>query len=423
MSARTIRKLVGIVLAGGLAVGAAGAWAQQNSAVPDAQVESNVLKALAGAPALSTQNIQSSTVYGVVTLTGNVHNETLRTQAENLAARAEGVKKVVDELTLGDTAAPAPAGDQSVQQGQGDQPDAAQGSQPVLQSDGTYAPAPDGTGSAPPPADAEAADGQNEPSPPPQGNYPPQGNPPQGNYPQQGEPPSGRQPLGQNYGQQSNGPIPGGQRAGVQVTVPPGAMLRIRINRGLDSNHIQPGTNFDGTILTDVVADGAVAIPRGATVSGTVVGARKAGVFKGEGELSLQLTSLTLGGKVFPLSTDVWDRNGRDKTAGTVNNTVGLGAIGALLGAVAGGGEGAAIGAGVGAGAGLAGSAASPRGQIIIPPESVLIFRTAAPETVTTVSEREMQRLSYAAGPEQAAPPRRVRYYSPYYGYYYGPPR
>jgi hypothetical protein len=200
-------------------------------------------------------------------------------------------------------------------------------------------------------------------------------------------------------------------------------MLRIRINRGLDSDHVRLGANFDGTVLTDVVADGEVAIPRGATVSGVVVGAKKAGVFKGNGELSLQLNSVTLGGQAYPLSTDIWAQNGRDKTAGTVGNTVGMGALGAFVGAIAGGGTGAAIGAGVGAGAGLAGSAATPRGQIIIPPESVLTFRTAAPALVQTVSESEMQRLSYQAGPQRPQGPPRVRYYSPYYGYYYGPPQ
>jgi hypothetical protein len=415
MSVRTVRT-VGMVLAGGLAIGTMGAFAQTDSSLPDAQIESNVLKALAGAPDLSTQNIQSSTVYGTVTLSGNVHDEKLRTEAENLAARAQGVKKVVDELTLGDTPAPA-AGGQVAQNEPpaNEQPDASQSNQQVLQSDGTYAPAPDGTGSAPPPADAQnTAEG---PPPPPQGGY-------DQNGPQQGPPPSGRQPLGQNYGPpQGNAPIPGGQRAGLEVTVPAGAMLRIRINRGLDSNHIQPGTNFDGTVLTDVVAGGAVAIPRGATVTGTVVDAKKAGVFKGEGELSLQINSLTLGGQSYPLTSNIWARNGRDKTAGTVNNTVGLGVVGAVIGAVAGGGEGAAIGAGVGAGAGLAGSAASPRGQIIIPPESVLTFSTASPVVVRTVSEQEMARLSYAAGPQRPQGPPRVRYYSPYYGYYYGPPR
>jgi BON domain len=420
MSVRTIGSFGGVVLAGGLAFGAMRVSAQTGATLPDAQIESNVLKALAGATDLSTQNIQTSTVYGTVTLTGNVHDETLRTEAENLASRVHGVKKVVDELTLGDT--PAPAANDPAAQNQapaGEQPDSSQSNQPVLQSDGTYAPSPDGSGAAPPPADAQ--NGQNDggaPPPPPQGGYSSQ------KGQQQGPPPSGRQPMGQNYGPpQGNAPVPGGQQAGLEVTVPAGAMLRIRINRGLDSNHIQPGTPFDGIVLTDVVAGGAVAIPRGASVTGTVIDAKKAGVFKGEGELSLQLTSLTLGGKTYPLASNIWGRNGRDKTAGTVNNTVGLGVVGAVIGAVAGGGEGAAIGAGVGAGAGLAGSAASPRGQIIIPPESVLTFSTASPAVVRTVSEQEMARLSYAAGPQQSQGPPRVRYYSPYYGYYYGPPR
>jgi hypothetical protein len=409
-----IRNLGGVILAGGLVFGAAGALAQNTTTLPDAQIESNVLRALASAPELSTQNIQSTTVYGAVTLTGNVHDEAMRATAENLVARANGVKKVIDELTLGDTP-PSQAGDQVDQGDPGmqnmapptGQPEGSQDNQMVLQSDGTYAPAPNGAG-------APSPEGQNMQNGAP---------PPEGNGAEQGPPP-GRQPMDQNYGPQQNGaPIPGGQQAGIPVTVPAGAMLRIRINRGLDSDHVRLGANFDGTVLTDVVADGEVAIPRGATVSGVVVGAKKAGVFKGNGELSLQLNSVTLGGQAYPLSTDIWAQNGRDKTAGTVGNTVGMGALGAFVGAIAGGGTGAAIGAGVGAGAGLAGSAATPRGQIIIPPESVLTFRTAAPALVQTVSESEMQRLSYQAGPQRPQGPPRVRYYSPYYGYYYGPPQ
>jgi hypothetical protein len=397
-----------VTLAGGLAMGASTALAQGPATLPDAQVESNVLKALAGAPELSTQNIQSSTVYGVVTLTGNVHDESLRTKAENLAARAQGVKKVVDELTLGDTPAAVPDPGADAQENM-NQPDPGQGNQPVLQSDGTYAPAPDGSGAQPAPQDAQnysQSNGMNGgPGAPP---------PPQGYQPQ-----PGRQPLTNQYAPPPG--VTGGQRAGMPVTIPPGAVLRVRINRGLDSQHIAPGTQFDGTVLTDVVADNAVAIPRGATVTGVVVDSKKAGMFKGEGELSLQINSLTLGGTVYPIQTDIWQRNGRDKTAGTVNNTVGTSAVGALFGALVGGGTGAAIGAGVGAGAGLAGSAASPRGQIIIPPESVLTFKTAAPVPVKTVSEQEMARLSYSAGPQQAPQPRMRRYYSPYYGYYYAP--
>ena len=401
----------GVVLAGGLAITTAVAAAQGNASLPDAQVEANVLRALASAPELSTQNIQSATVYGTVTLSGNVHDEALRTKAENLVARTAGVKKVVDQLTLGDT--PAPVAAVTDQQPDPSQGNVAQGAAPgqVLMSDGTYAPAPADPGNQ--------QSSTQDSGPPPPGYNQPQGQAPQNQGP---PPPQGRQPMYSNTYAPPAG-VPGGQRAGVQVTIPPGAILRIRINRGLDSNHIQPGAAFDGTVLTDVVAGGAVAIPRGATVQGTVVDARKAGVFKGEGELALQINSLTLGGNVYPISTQVWQRDGRDKTAGTVNNTVGTSALGALFGAVVGGGEGAAIGAGVGGAAGLAGSAASPRGQVIIPPESVLTFTTAQPAVVKTVSEAEMARLSYAAGPGQPPQPNRPmrRYYSPYYGYYYGP--
>ena len=219
-------------------------------------------------------------------------------------------------------------------------------------------------------------------------------------------PPGQRQPMDQSYGPPANdAPIPGGQRAGIPVTVPPGSMLRIRINRGLDSNHIQLGAPFDGTVLTDVVADGEVAIPRGATVSGVVVGAKKAGVFKGEGELSLQINSLTLGGQVYPLTR----KSGRKRPRQDARHGRQHGRHRCLwrlarrdLPAA----ERARPSAPAsGAGAGLAGSAATPRGQIIIPPESVLTFRIAAPVTVKTVSEREMERLSYQAGPQQPAGP------------------
>jgi hypothetical protein len=400
MRVRGFRPYGVALLSAGLVLGAGAAMAQQ-ATTSDAQIESNVLKALASATELSTQNIQTSTVYGVVTLSGNVHDEAMRTKVENLAARAEGVKKVVDELALGDTPAVAAAPPATLPEGQLPADQQAGPAGQVLQSDGTYAPAPTDQ-SQPAPAQAQNAPPQYQQAPPP--------------------PPDGRQPMGygQGYAPGPNGPR-GTQRAGLQVTVPPGAVLQVRINRGIDSQHIKPGTPFDGTVMNDVVAGGAVAIPRGAAVQGMVVDAKKTGALKGEGELSLQINSVTQGGMVYPLSTDVWQRTGPSKTASTVNHAVGLGILGAVVGAVAGGGKGAAIGAGVGAGAGVATSAASGRGQIIIPPESVVTFRTAQPAMVATVSQQEMDRLNYAAGPPQGQQPRRVRYYSPYYGYYYGP--
>ena len=503
-------------LLGGLAIAlmpAAGAAAQQDNGaggLPDAQVEANVLKALAAAPELSTQNIQSSTVYGQVTLTGNVQTEAMRTRAENLVARAPGVKKVVDELTLGAATAANSPGADSAQAA----PDGSE--QPVLQSDGTYAPpAPAqpaspyqnpasadpgyNTANAAPPGYVNGADAygqgngggpQGTPQPPTapagapqpgysqqpyggqpgyvqqgsaqpgygqQPGYPQQpGSPQQPGYPQQPGSPQqpGYGPQQPGYGQQQSGygqpgyapqggypqgapaqgyaqppypaqgayaPPPGAQQAGLSVVVPSGALLRVRVNRGIDSNHIQAGTPFDGTVLSDVAAGGQIAIPRGATVQGVVVDAKKAGTFKGEGELSLQINTVTLGGVNYPLVSDIWQREGRDKTVGTVNSALGLGVLGAVIGGVAGGGAGAAVGAGVGAGAGIAGSAASPGGRVILPPEAVLNFHLAQPAEVMTVSEGEMQRLSYAAGPGSGSPPvvRRRYPYPPGPGYPY----
>jgi hypothetical protein len=445
---------------------AAAEVAGAQSTVPDSQVEANVLKALAGAPELASQQISTNTVYGVVTLSGTVQDDASRTKAENLAANANGVKKVVDELQVGSTA--------TAQNG------AAQGPGPgmVLQSDGTYAPAqpadqaatvPPGSpapGTAPAgqavlndpdndqaqyqqpgaaaqngqvpngqPANGQAPNGQ-QPAPPYSANgappaypnYPPNGNPPSGYpaYPQNGYPQNGypAYPQQQQRGYSQNGGQPwGGQVAGQSVVVPNGTMIRVRVNRPLASNKVKPGDAFDGFVANDVVAGGFVAIPRGAAVQGKVVDAKSSGAVSGRGELSIQLTSVTLGGKVYLLVSDTWAHSGPDKTGQTVGNAAGLGITGALIGAIAGRGTGAAIGAGVGAAAGVGLSAASPKGQVVIPPEGMVTFHLTQETSLQTVSEQEIQRLAYAvpAGPYPGQYPRQPMYARPY-GYPPPPP-
>ena len=200
------------------------------------------------------------------------------------------------------------------------------------------------------------------------------------------------------------------------VTVPNGSMLRVRINEGLDSKHTQPGTVFQAIVLNDVVADGYVAIPRGASVQGTVINVEKAGALKGRGELALQLNSVTLGGRTYPIASDVWSNTGGDKTARTVNNAIGLGAVGAIIGGVAGGGAGAAVGAGLGGAAGVGASAASGGGQAFIPPEAILTFHLTQPAALATVSQAEMDRLGYGV-PAGAQMRRRYAQPPPPYGY------
>jgi hypothetical protein len=364
----------------------------------DAQIEANVLKALAGASQLADQNISTTTVYGVVTLSGSVRDEATRSLAESLAARAAGVKKVIGEMTLtSDAATNTPQ--------QNDQP-----------QDASSAPNPNYSGTSMP--------DQNNAQP----IYSQPGNSQQGNAPvarqspmpqNNGGPNDGRQygPPPSNYPQ---GRVPyGAQQAGLPVVVPSGSMVRIRINQGLDSKHSEPGNIFDGVVLNDVVADGAVAIPRGATIQGTVVDSKPSGALKGKGELVLQLTQVTLAGRVFPIVSDTWSSIGPDKTGQTVGSAIGLGAFGALIGAVAGGGPGAAIGAGAGAVAGLGASAASGTRQALIPPEAILTFHITQPAPLVTVSQAEMDRLGY--GVPTGSQPQMMRRVRPAYYGSYGP--
>jgi hypothetical protein len=381
--------------------------------VPDAQVEANVLKALAGAPELADQSITSTTVYGVVTLNGTVRDEPSRDLAEHLVANAAGVQKVVDQLVIGAVAPPAG--------------DAQQGSNPNLQSDGTMAPAqgqPTNNTAPPPPSEYPQQPAGQYPAPygaPQQGGqYPPPQ--PQGQYPQQGQYPAYGQPYPQQYPQRPYVP----QKGGDAVVVPNGSTLRVRINEGMNSKHTVAGTPFDGVVLSDVFVGNLVAIPRGATIQGTVVAAHTAGELKGKGELKLQLTSVTFGGKSYPISTDFWWHQGVDKTGNTVGNTVGLASVGALIGAVAGGGIGAAVGAGVGGVAGLGVSSASGKGEASLPPEAILSFHLLQPADVTTVSQAELNRLGAGVPQPQFRrryPPPPPPYPYPYYGpgYYYPP--
>jgi hypothetical protein len=408
-------------LSAGLLLGSGAAIAQTKpAAVPDAQIEANVLKALAGAPELADQSITSTTVYGTVTLSGTVRDEPLRDLAEHLVANTAGVQKVVDQLTIG---TPAPASNDSQQDA----------TNPNLQSDGTMAP-PQGQSPQiqdnPNPSGAPQNSAPSQPGqyPPPQGGqYPP---PPQaGQYPPY-PPPYDRPPYRQPYPPQyPSYPQPQqpyvAQKGGDAVVVPKGSILRVRINEGMSSKNTAPGTAFDGVVLSDVVAGASIAIPRGASIQGTVVNAHTAGQLGGKGELKLQLTNVSFGGMTYPVSTDFWWHQGVDKTGNTVGNTIGLASVGALIGAVAGGGIGAAVGAGVGGVAGLGVSSASGAGEASIPPEAIVTFHLTQPADVTTVSQAELNRLGAGVPQPQLQrrypPPPPPPYPYPYYGpaYYY----
>jgi hypothetical protein len=384
--------------------------AKASKEISDAQVEANVLSALAGAPSLADQPINTTTTYGTVTLSGTVKDAESKKLAAQLASTSVGVKKVVDSLEIGDIGTAAAQG---APDGAAPLPNNAPAAseQSAQQNPNTQQAAPQEQGEPNPP---QQADMGQQPAPPPvqrRRNCPPLYTPDGRPYP----PPPGCE-VGNGYTGAAQYPAQG-QKGGKQVTVAPGAFLQVRVSQGMDAKHTKVGDVFNGILANDVVAGGAVALPRGAAVTGTVVDAKAAGGLGGSSALALQLTSVSFGGQQYPLESAVWGVNGPSKTGQTVNNTVGLGLFGALIGAVAGGGPGAAIGAVAGGSAGMAASAATSGPQAYVPSESLLNFSLAKPITVTTVGQDELNRLASAApgGAPGYPPPYRRRYYRPYY--------
>jgi len=354
----------------------------------DGQIEMDVVHAIDAAPSLKNDWITAGTVQAEVTLSGTSASEANKQLAESIAAKVPGVTKVINNLKVGD---PQQAADENGAQPQ-DQiapPDPSQG-----QAQADAQPQYPNQYPAQPQAQQPYYNGQ------PQPNYPP--NYSQGynqNYPPQ--PPQAPQPP--------HGP----------VTLASGTLLKLRTSEPLDSKKAKDGTPVEFTVVRDVYAAGVLAIPRGATVRGTVVDVKKSGALGGSPQLGLQLNSLELGGQSYAIAADPLEVKGPNKAGRTASSAFGGAILGALIGGAAGGGGGAAIGAGAGAVGGTAASAASPGPRVWIPAEALMDFHINAPVTVQPVSYQEAQRLAANAPPPSQRP---TLYRRGYYPYGYPPP-
>lgn len=356
----------------------------------DSDLQAAVSTAILHDPVLKDQPVTATTAKGVVTLSGTVETEQQRQEAETTAANVPGVSGIQDNIKVvneGAQAAPPPPTDDQQ----------------------TPPPPPEESPMNPPPPPPESqqpaptANGQMPPPPPPDQQQPRAPYP--GTY--------GQQPYGGGYGsypppQQTSGP----------VTIPAGTLLQVRTSEPLDVSRIQDGAAFEATAASDVFEGNVLAIPRGAVVQGTVVKAKKPGALGGSGELELQITSVNLGGKAYPVATDIWSSKGPNKAGYTAANTAGGAVVGALIGGILGRGPGAAVGALVGGGAGLAASAGTNGPRTLLPPETLLNFHLTTAVTVQPVSWQEAQRLAQNAPQLQ----RRPVYMAPPYPYPYGYP-
>jgi len=164
----------------------------------------------------------------------------------------------------------------------------------------------------------------------------------------------------------------------------------------IDTKTANAGDSFTGTLAHSVAVDGVVAIPAGAGVAGTVVDSKSPGRFKGEGTLSVALTSLNVHGVPTTISSSTYTQTIKGKGKRTAVMAGGGTGAGALIGGLAGGGKGALIGGLIGAGAGTAGAAFTGNKDLQIPAESVVTFKLGHSIEVKSSSK---------ASQEEEAPP------------------
>jgi hypothetical protein len=173
-------------------------------------------------------------------------------------------------------------------------------------------------------------------------------------------------------------PQPPPPPAQVNVTIPAGTSLTIRIDQNISAKRSHAGETFTGEVVDPVLAgDGSALVPKGSPVGGVVAAAHRRGHFKGSSLLELRLTSLTLNGTQYPLTTrDLAERKkGKGKrTAAMIGGGAGLGM---LVGGIATGGVGLVVGGLVGGGAGAAVAGTTGNRDLDIPAESIVHFRLA----------------------------------------------
>jgi hypothetical protein len=159
------------------------------------------------------------------------------------------------------------------------------------------------------------------------------------------------------------------------IVVEPGTEIVVVADQAVSSKTNNPGDQFEASVAQPVVVGDRVVIPKGARASGTVLDAKSAGKFKGNAELTVALSSVTVKGKRYRVKTTDVTESGKGRGKRTAEGAGGGAVVGALIGALAGHGKGAAIGAAAGAGAGTAGAAMTGERDITINPESRLSFK------------------------------------------------
>jgi hypothetical protein len=164
----------------------------------------------------------------------------------------------------------------------------------------------------------------------------------------------------------------------VDVTIPAGTPLTIRIDQRISVKGSRAGDRFTGEIVDPVLTgSNTTLVPKGALVGGVVDVSHRRGHFKGRSLLELRLTSLTLNGTQYALTTRDLAESKRGKGRRSTALIGGGAGLGMLVGGIATGGVGLVVGGLVGGGGGTAIAGLTGNRDIDIPAESIVHFKLA----------------------------------------------
>ena len=329
------------------------------SKADDASITTDIKAKMFSEPTLKTANVDVSSKDGVVTLSGQVPDDSARLAAYKIATEEKGVTKVNDQMTV----------------------QAAQ-AMPEAQPPAEAAPTPEPRRERSKPRhQARASEPERAPAEP--------------------TPTSSTSSVDNAAASAPAAPAPPPQPQPRTATIPASTIVTVRTIDSIDSATNTTGQIFRASVDAPIVADDRVIIPAGTDAFLKLVDASSAGHFKGRSELTLQLASIVYQGRTYNIETSDVKQSGSSRGKNSAAKIGGGAALGAIIGGLAGGGKGAAIGAAVGGGAGTGVQVFTKGQQVKIPSETRLDFTLQQPFDVTYIPGHNSGRRS--SGDSQAS--------------------
>ena len=181
------------------------------------------------------------------------------------------------------------------------------------------------------------------------------------------------------------------------LVVPAGTLIHAVLDGALSTKTSRPGDSFSATVTVPVLVAGKAAIAAGSKITGTVMQAKRGGLFGGRGLLQLRYDTIQAGGRQVVLHATlaaagtqvVGQAEGTVTSSGasTARDTAVAAGGGAAIGAVLGGGKGAASGGAAGAIGGLALGMLAAHRDVTMPTGYAIELRLDGPITVARVRQ------------------------------------